>query len=183
MFKVILVNHFLEESDISEIAGISRDVESKPSCSSLLQWGHLSPFEFARVLFYAETPIFVSRQLFRHRTANYMERSLRYAEAQEVFIPEEMKHNPDVVKLVADLSLTYDSLLEAGVHKERARLILPLGTMTKFYVEYDLRNFIHLCKVRITPETQKETRMVVEKMLESIKDVHPSVYTHIVEAI
>lgn len=176
--SVVLISSSLKEEDISKIAGISRDSLVGPSVENLLKWGHFSPLEFASLTYLVECPIFVARQLMRHRTAKYMERSLRYTEAKDVWLPEEIHESMkrDVGRVLTD----YGNLVGVeGVPPELARSILPMGTMTRFYVQYDLRNFIGMCRARLDKSAQKETRKIVEGMVEKMKDVYPSVYAYI----
>lgn len=178
MSRVILYHSSLSEASLSKIAGISRDSSTGPLVKDLLGWGHLSPLEFASLTYFVECPIFVARQIMRHRTGKYMERSLRYTKAEDVFIPEGVGYSVecDVGRVVSDY---YQLIATEGFSPEDARAILPMGTMTKFYAQYDLRNFLNLCKYRLTEDAQEETREVVEMMVHEMKDVYPSVYEYI----
>jgi thymidylate synthase (FAD) len=63
----------------------------------------------------------------------------------------------------------YDELESAGVAKEQCRIILPLCLETTFIWTGSLYAFIHLCKLRLKPDAQMETREVVKCMLDSVK--------------
>jgi thymidylate synthase (FAD) len=180
MSRVILYHSSLSEASLSKIAGISRDSSKGPLVKDLLGWGHLSPLEFASLTYLVECPIYVARQLMRHRTGKYMERSLRYTKAEDMILPQEISLSirQDVGRVLTDY---YNLVGIEGMDKECARAILPMGTMTKFYAQYDLRNFLNLCKYRLAEDAQQETQEVVEMMVDEMKDVYPSVYDYIQE--
>ena len=60
---------------------------------------------------------------------------------------------------------------DEGVSKEQARTILPLNLNTQFIWTGSFLAFIHLCNLRIKPDAQKETRIIVEMMLELVKTI------------
>ena len=64
----------------------------------------------------------------------------------------------------------YDELIELGVSKEQARSVLPLNLNTTMIWTGSLYSFIRLCKQRLKPDAQAETRMVVEEMLKQVKE-------------
>lgn len=136
----------------------------------LMREQHGTPFEHNFFRFHIKAPIFVVREWFRHRIGwSYNEYSGRYSEIPtEAYIPahEQMRtqvgkpgaytfekmENPqfsnDRIKLSYMQSfVAYEKLLEEGVAKEIARLVLPVGTYTEFYATTNARaimNFIHL---------------------------------------
>lgn len=96
--QVVLLDVFGSDARIAESARVSYGKGTKKTSNDnaliryLLRHKHTSPFEMCEVLFYLKVPIFVARQLVRHRTANINEVSGRYSE-----MPEElyvlMRHN------------------------------------------------------------------------------------------
>lgn len=171
------------EKHISEIAGISHDSDKGPSVKKLLEWGHLSPLEFADMTFHIKCPIFVARQLFRHRTGKYMERSLRYCESNaEFYIPQKGE-----IELLYDAAYresykAYLELIKMGADKEQARGVLPLATYTEYYFKIDLRNLVNLLKLRLHKDAQAETREYAEAMAQFVKIQFPSVYNYVVSS-
>lgn len=181
---VELIATGLREEEISEIAGISHDSPKGPSIEKLLEWDHMSPLEFGDVTYKIKCPIFVARQLFRHRTGKYMERSLRYCEGKpQFYIPP--KGNSDLLfdGSYREIYKAYEELVASGEPKEQARAILPLGLYTEYYFKIDLRNLINLLKLRLHKDAQFETRRFAEAMLELIREVYPSVYNYVVKSI
>lgn len=140
----------------------------------LIERDHLSPFEFGRMIFEINSPIFVSRQIMRHRTANYIEKSLRYTGnpvqtslplltngMDEVHSKTAMEMFNYVTKTSIDV---YNGLVKLGVKKEEARRVLPLNTQTEFYMGIDLRNLMNLFEQRLSESAQVETRNIVKQM-------------------
>lgn len=155
---------------------------------------HTTPLEFCQLLFYMKMPIFVARQLVRHRTQSINEISYRYVSAARVFyVPEysrmqkKAENNKqgsseeivDDPALCADLMRTagngafdvYNALLNRGLAPELARTVLPLSTYTEWYTRMDLHNLLHLVGLRTDPHAQYETRVYAEAML-SLARVH-----------
>ena len=170
--SVELVNVLGDEQLISKIAGISHDSEKGPSIEKLLKWEHFSPFEFASMTFKIKCPIFVARQLFRHRTGHYLERSLRYCEANlEMFLPNE----DNVEEMLELVSKLYHDLLSKDVPKERARAVLPLGLYTEYYFQMDMRNLMHMLKMRLDESAQGETREYAHAILKHVQESFPTI--------
>src|SRR3954466_6609194 len=123
----------------------------------LMRDRHGTPFEHNSFRFHIRSPIFVAREWFRHRIGSFNEFSLRYAPATDDFyVPEPddvrsqvgkpgaysfepvdgelAEHTREQVQAVYDLAYaTYEGLVEKGVARELARLVLPVGAYTQFY--------------------------------------------------
>lgn len=159
---------------------------------------HTTPFEFCQVRFYMKMPIFVARQLVRHRMASINEISLRYVQAtEEFYIPEvercqrqsesnkqgsssEIVDDPDYVRGVIEHAgreafSAYEKLLGAGLSKELARSVLPLGTYTEWYWQTDLHNFLHMLRLRLDPHAQYEIRVYAQAMLDLARPHFPTI--------
>jgi thymidylate synthase (FAD) len=162
---------------------------------------HTSPSEFMRVVFRVKCPIFVARQIMRHRTSSINEFSQRYAKVINDFDEENVKSSfycPEVFRspskinkqssedefeneMLMDLYndvcvqafMMYGQMLDRGVSKEMARMILPLSTLTEFYITMDMNNLSHFFKLRCDIHTQKETRIVSNAMYELARQVSP----------
>lgn len=169
---VKLVDTYHTEEDISRFAGISHESEQGPGVDKLLEWGHLSPFEFAEATFFIEAPIFVARQWFRHRTGSYMEKSGRYTKLMELYLPEGVNDQDYLQAVMSNIS-TYQGMIDNGVPKEVARALLPVGMMTKFYFKMDLRNLLNFFKLRLDKHAQKEIRWYARRMLYELEHAYP----------
>lgn len=164
----------------------------------LVRHRHTTPLEFCQVLFYMKMPIFVARQLVRHRTASINEVSYRYVKAaREFYVPElprmqrksesnKQGSSSDIVarpgacqKLIVDAGNdafnTYELLLEEGLAPELARSVLPLGTYTEWYFQQDLHNLLHLLRLRLDPHAQYECRVYAEAMLQLVEPLYPTI--------
>ncbi|MGE4526129.1 MAG: FAD-dependent thymidylate synthase [Sphaerochaeta sp.] len=177
VISVEYVNHCSSEQEICKIAGLSHGSRKGPTIGNLLAWGHLSPFEFASITYKIQCPIFVARQLMRHRTGHYLEKSLRYCEAEPV-----VHHvlDEEAEKLCLQAFETYHSLLDKGFDREDARSVLPVGTYTEFYAQYDLKNLINLLRQRLASNAQAETRKVAQQMALILSEHFPTVANAII---
>lgn len=159
---------------------------------------HTTPIEFCQVRFYMKLPIFVARQLVRHRTASINEVSYRYiTAAREFYVPDldrmqrksESNKQGSSMELVADPRYcdnviydacttafdSYEKLLKEGLAPELARIVLPCGTYTEWYWQNDLHNTLHMLKLRLDPHAQYEIRVYAEAMLELLRPVFPTI--------
>jgi thymidylate synthase (FAD) len=135
----------------------------------------------------------ITAQIIRHRSFNFQEFSQRYSEVQE-FEPIEIRKqsdknrqsstdifNPSIpmgneeytqASELIDASIrlakwTYVRLVESGVAKEVARMVLPMTTQSTIFMSGTIRSWIHYIKLRTKEDTQKEHRLVAE----AIKDI------------
>jgi thymidylate synthase (FAD) len=141
---------------------------------------HISPFGHAFCTWHVKAPVFVARQLVKHKFLRWNEISRRYVDDEpEFYTPDvwrgrsadKKQGSEGVVKLygvaeqivddyAAEALTAYQVLLEAGVAPEQARMVLPQSTMTEWYWSGSLDAFADMCRLRITPDTQYETRQV-----------------------
>ncbi|MFF3015854.1 FAD-dependent thymidylate synthase [Streptomyces sp. NPDC057939] len=162
----------------------------------LMRDRHGSPFEHNSFSFYIEAPIFVAREFFRHRAGwSYNEESGRYKELNPVFYlpPPERKlvqtGKPGAYTFEAGTDLqwmvasgvakesyrhawsSYQVQLRAGVAREVARNVLPVGIYTSFFATCNARSLMHFLSLRTSKENSKvpsfplrEIEMVAEQM-------------------
>ncbi|MBN2355947.1 FAD-dependent thymidylate synthase [candidate division KSB1 bacterium] len=148
----------------------------------LLANHHETPFEHSVFKFHIKCPIFVARQWFRHRIASYNEISGRYTTMQEEFcLPENLRSqkarnyqydtlpeekNRQLKKQISDFYEKayelYESLLQQGVAREHARIVLPLSLYTQFYWTINARALINFLSLRLDEHAQYEIRMYAE---------------------
>jgi thymidylate synthase (FAD) len=149
----------------------------------LIKHKHWSPFEMVDFCFEIQTSRAIAAQILRHRSANFQEFSQRYAEAnafepiefrfqdyknrQNSLQPSTQEDFATISKakgwadhLVEEALKAYNAMLEDGIAKETARMILPLCTQTTLYMKNNLRNWIHYVNLRADPDTQKEHREI-----------------------
>lgn len=145
---------------------------------------HLSPFEHLILTVEMKVPLYISKQIMRHRTFSYNEVSRRYtAEEIEFYTPKEWRKqstdnkqcsagsHPDsrglsehVESFYQGAEAAYNYLLSQGVAREMARGVLPQNLYTKFWQTGNLRNWVHFCKLRLDPHAQYEVRYVAEQV-------------------
>jgi thymidylate synthase (FAD) len=136
---------------------------------------HISPFGHCFVSFHIKAPIFVARQLVKHKFLRWNEISRRYVDDEpEFYTPDvwrgrsaDKKQGSEGVVDVGDWGDTnwaclkaYNDLLEHGVAPEQARMVLPQSTMTEWYWSGSLDAFADMCNLRCKSDTQYETRLV-----------------------
>ncbi len=168
----------------------------------LLRNRHATPLEHGQLTFYVELPIFVVREWMRHRTWSFNELSGRYSELERKFfiprtedmriqvgrpghykyeqMPEfEAKINSNVIEASCDAAFDqYESLLAAGVAKEVARAILPVGTFTKMWATVNPRNLLNFLVLRTAENAQKEIRAYAQRVEAEFAEVFPRTWTH-----
>lgn len=176
--------------------------QDKKLINYLIKHKHTSPFRHPQLQFRIECPIFVERQLFKHQvglTANSI--SGRYVDfSDSYFRPQQLRrqskdskqgssgtlNSPELIGEMNDLinqaSALYEKLCIEGVAKEQARIILPLCLNTRFIWTGSLAAFMHLFSLRLKPDTQQETRMLAQEMLEQIKNAEGNPFKHTLEA-
>lgn len=182
-------------SHLGESKGVEKD---KKLIEYLIQNNHTSPFEQVEFQFMVKCPIFVARQWMRHRTWNYNEVSRRYtSEDIDFYIPDMLydqsltdtqaserpiyKEEADrLIKMITTMTessyRSYEMLLNNGVSREQARIILPLNMYTSFYAKTDLHNLFHFLELRNSPHAQMEIQVYAQTIEEIIKPIVPISY-------
>ncbi|MEU2205298.1 FAD-dependent thymidylate synthase [Microbacterium oleivorans] len=173
----------------------------------LMRDRHGSPFEHNSMTFYVQAPIFVFREFMRHRMASYNEESGRYRELRPVFYVPAPERNlvqigkpgayqflpgsEEQVELVARETRaasvaafeSYQRMLDAGIAREVARIVLPLNIMSSMYVTVNARSLMNFLSLRTTREgthfpsfPQREIEMCAEKMENVWRELMPLTY-------
>ena len=138
--------------------------------------GHLSVFEHVKLTWVvAGVSRALTHQLVRHRHCSFTQESQRYTstntEDDWFVIPDSlmtidlMREYVDTVKNVGEV---YNKLIEKGVPKEDARLLLPNAAKTKIIVTMNLAEFFHFYRLRADESAQWEIRCLAEDMLASM---------------
>jgi thymidylate synthase (FAD) len=152
----------------------------------LMRDRHGSPFEHNAFRFHVRCPIFVAREWFRHRVGSFNEFSLRYAKATDDFYvpeaadvrtqvgkpgaytfepvdPELAERTREELQTIYDEAYAaYERLVEAGVARELARSVLPVGAYTQFYWTVNARSLMNFVSLRNSEFAQLEIRRYAE---------------------
>jgi len=163
----------------------------------LIKHKHWSPFEMVNMCVEIETTRSVAAQILRHRSFSFQEFSQRYAPVSgELLLPrlrrQDTKNrqnstddlpagtvedfNCKVESLYSLQKALYEEMLQAGVAKECAREVLPLGSPTKMYMNGTLRSWLHYCDLRCANGTQYEHKLIADQVKELIAIHFPKVY-------
>jgi thymidylate synthase (FAD) len=152
---------------------------------------HLSPFGHCFLSFRINAPVFVARQLVKHKFLRWNEVSRRYVDNEpEFYEPDVWRERAENVKqgssdtkvygaaTLADAAYmsarsSYNAMLALGVAPEQARMVLPQSMMTSWIWSGSLDAFIDMCRLRLDKHTQLETRMVAEGVAEKIAEHFP----------
>jgi len=169
----------------------------------LVRHKHTSPLEMCSVKFHLKLPIFVMRQLIRHRTAKVNEYSGRYSiMTDDCYIPEDdyiqpqsqsnnqgrsgdlseswkKRYNAIITNITNKAIYAYRDLIgnktisHGGLTRELSRTVLPVSNYTECYWKIDLHNFFHFCKLRMDDHAQKEIQDYAIPMFEMVKPHFP----------
>lgn len=168
--------------------------------SYLAKHNHWSPFAHTSVQLRVKAPIFVARQLVKHQVGGvWNEVSRRYVDSEpEFWFPEHWRGRPEgsikqgssgfvevvpssssyggfwlpyhVMELCLD---QYLNMLQQGVAPEQARMVLPQNMMTEWIWTGSLMFWCRVCRERLAPGAQVETREVAEQIAEIVAPLFP----------
>jgi thymidylate synthase (FAD) len=194
------IDHMGSDERICEAARISYKSPSKGKeqdqklINYLWKNKHTSPFEMIKLTVNIKLPIFVMRQYVRHRMQNLNEVSARYTELpNEFYIPtvwrkqdeknkqssvfaNELDHKSFTYVLEASCKSayqTYQYLLEKGVAREMARMVLPLNIYTEIYACWDMKNLLHFITLRDDSHAQQEIQEYGKVVKAMCKELFP----------
>lgn len=157
----------------------------------LLVNGHTSPLEMIQVWVEVKVPIFIDRQLVRHRTWRRNESSGRYITLPgEWYIPEVVGGKSKDKKQGQDDSLSdemqncfkadlahqckksyegYTRYIDCGVAPEHARMFLHLNHYVHWIGNVDLANMFHFLRLRTHSHAQVEARAYAEAIVDLLR--------------
>jgi thymidylate synthase (FAD) len=148
----------------------------------LMRERHGTPFEHNSFRFHIRCPIFVAREWFRHRIGSFNEFSMRYAKATDDFYvpaPEDVRTQvgkpgaytfetvePELAESTRETLesvyrtayAAYEELVEAGIAREIARCVLPVGAYTEFFWTVNARALMNFVSLRAAETAQREIR-------------------------
>lgn len=160
---------------------------------------HLTPFEMGGLIIEVQAPIFVFREWHRHRTQSFNELSARYTALPDMYYIPSVERlmngkqasknkqsseagfsEEQAVMLQADLKgsyihsrAIYDFLLEQGVAREIARIIVPVGQYSRMRASANLRNWLAFLTLRQAPGAQFEIRQFANAVGQIVAEQFP----------
>jgi thymidylate synthase (FAD) len=172
----------------------------------LMRDRHGTPFEHNAFRFHIRAPIFVVREWMRHRVGSFNEFSMRYAKATNDFYvpeaddvrsqvgkpgaysfepvdPELAERTREELEAVYEQAFeTYERLVEAGVARELARSVMPVGAYTEFYWTVNARALMNFVSLRSAETAQREIRRYAEAVETFLAEKMPVTHAAFVAA-
>ena len=171
----------------------------------LAKHGHWTPFGHPQIQFRISAPIYVARQLVKHQVGLvWNEVSRRYVDYSPTFETpslwrERAKNRKQgsgdgLIQLTEDelaeinyihraSSKMYDHLINKGIAPEQARAILPQDMVTQWYWTGSLTAFARVCRLRLSEDSQDETRQVAQEMNNYVKEHFPISWKYLLEGV
>jgi thymidylate synthase (FAD) len=162
----------------------------------------MSVFEQAGMTVEIQAPIFVAREVFRHRTFSFNELSARYVELPNLsYIPSlerlgngrqssknkqgsvnglsdfESRYMQGAIELASKAArVQYEELLHLGLSRELARLVIPMNQYTRWRMSGNLRNWLGMLELRLGEGVQLETRDYAVAIGQMVADKFPKTW-------
>ena len=198
--KVDYIQHCGTDLSVVNAARVSFNKESKiiddkdiKLIKYLSDHEHTSPFNHAFLTVRVKAPIFVARQLVKHKFMPWNEVSRRYVDSEpEFYVPYDWRKKASNVKqgssdeavnrlwgldpLYKQQLTLYNRMLKVGVCPEQARMVLPQSMYTEWYWSGTLGAFLDMLKLRLKPDTQQETRKIAKMIADIVKQYWPESY-------
>lgn len=198
--NVDLVGHYGDDNVVANAARVSFHKEASNYTQDqndklvnyLAKHKHFSPFNHTFISMRIKAPIFVARQLVKHRFMPWNEVSRRYVDEEpEFYFPQYWRKKAENVKQgssedeanwigtngvekdIQQLLSRYQRMLENGVCAEQARMILPQNMITEWIWSGTLGAYCDMLRLRLDPHTQYESRIVAQKIYDLIYPLFP----------
>ncbi len=194
--KAILLNHMGDDDTVVDAARVSfkkghkefTEAQNHKLIKYLADHGHYSPFGHCFASFHVKAPVFVARQLVKHKFLRMNEVSRRYVDDTPEFYEPKVwrgraKDKKQGSEGVVDYGVLtdyydtclfeYEGMLAEGVAPEMARMVLPQSMMTEWFWSGSLDAFANMCKLRCKPDTQEETRLIANQISEQMLEKFP----------
>ena len=191
------------EKTMAHIARVSNpDNQDNPNYAGLLKYcikhNHWSVFEQSSMTLEIETTRAIAAQILRHRSFTFQEFSQRYAQSNElgkIELPDlrrqdkknrqnsiddvdpfvKQKLEAQMITLFSSAQSLYNQMIEEGIAKECARMVLPLCTPTRIYMTGSARSWIHYINLRSANGTQKEHMDIANACKSIFIDTFPTI--------
>ena len=218
--KVQLINYMGNDLTVVNAARVSFNVNKKTFIDAdaklikyLAKHKHMSPFGHCFASFKVQAPIFVARQLVKHKFLRWNEISRRYVDTKPNWYRPSI-NNPDTAiwrsqtkdkkqgsgdviqdentqskatfylsEVIAEAMDSYSKLLKMGVCEEQARMVLPICHMTEWFWSGSLDAFADMCILRCAGDAQVETKMVADQISDHMEKLFPVSWKELTDEI
>lgn len=197
------INKYKGLSSEEIISAIARHGIIKENGGKLVKYlmdnKHWSPLDMVNFIFEIETSRAIGRQILRHSSIRFQEHSQRYSDrvefeeielrrehpanrqsSTEIFNPKLSFYATNASEIIEQFlgqaQELYYELIEAGVAKECARMILPECTKTTMSANGTLRSWLSFLNVRLDEHAQKEIRLIAEEIGTILSKELPGVF-------
>ena len=218
--KVQLINYMGNDLTVVNAARVSFNVNKKTFIDAdaklikyLAKHKHMSPFGHCFASFKVQAPIFVARQLVKHKFLRWNEISRRYVDTKPNWYrpsisdpdtaiwrsqtKDKKQGSGDVIQdentqskatfylseVIAEAMDSYSKLLKMGVCEEQARMVLPLCHMTEWFWSGSLDAFADMCILRCAGDAQVETKMVADQISDHMEKLFPVSWKELTDEI
>ena len=208
--KVELINFMGNDLTVVNAARVSFDINKKTFTMAdkkliayLAKHKHMSPFGHCFASFKVTAPIFVARQLVKHKFLRWNEISRRYVNTKPNWYrpsisdpdtaiwrsqtKDKKQGSGDVIQsedtqslatftlsnVIAEAMTAYEKLLSMGVCEEQARMVLPICHLTEWFWSGSLDAFADMCILRCAKDAQVETKMVADQISDHMEKLFP----------
>ena len=208
--KVELINFMGNDLTVVNAARVSFDVNKKTFTMAdkkliayLAKHKHMSPFGHCFASFKVTAPIFVARQLVKHKFLRWNEISRRYVNTKPNWYrpsisdpdtaiwryqtKDKKQGSGDVIQseqkqslatfhlgnVIAEAMTAYEKLLSMGICEEQARMVLPICHLTEWFWSGSLDAFADMCILRCAKDAQVETKMVADQISDHMERLFP----------
>ena len=208
--KAQLINYMGNDLTVVNAARVSFNVNKKTFIDTdaklikyLAKHKHMSPFGHCFASFKVQAPIFVARQLVKHKFLRWNEISRRYVDTKPNWYrpsindadtaiwrsqtKDKKQGSGDVIQdentqskatfylseVIAEAMDSYSKLLKMGVCEEQARMVLPICHMTEWFWSGSLDAFADMCILRCAGDAQVETKMVADQISDHMEKLFP----------
>ena len=209
MIKATLIDHMGSDITVVNSARVSFGKKSDNTYTTdkdekliwyLAEHKHMSPFGHCFASFHVKAPIFVARQLVKHKFLRWNEISRRYVDSEpEFYVPDQWRGRsadkkqgsegvwqPDHHQLdraIGQVKDLYDQMIYDGAAPELARMVLPQSTMTEWYWSGSLDAFADMCNLRCASDTQVETQEVATQISDRMRKLFPVSWAALMEGL
>jgi len=210
MIKATLMDHMGSDVTVVNAARVSFGKKSDNTYTTdkdekliwyLAEHRHMSPFGHCFASFHVKAPIFVARQLVKHKFLRWNEISRRYVDiipdfhepatyrrkaedkkqgSGDAMVPSSSTMRSEA-KAILWAKRAYAEMLQDGVCPEQARMVLPQSMMTEWYWSGSLDAFADMCNLRCASDTQAETREVATQISDRMRKLFPVSWAALVE--